>query len=276
MPLTLIPPRTTRTTRTSHASHATRLSRWLANTLAGLCVAALPVLASAQQLTISAAASLTEAFKEIGSQFEASKPGLSLRLNFAASGTLLQQISQGAPVDVFASADQATVDRGIAQKLFDPASRRDFASNSVVLIVPGQGAVAALRSLADLASAEVKRIAVGKVATVPVGHYTQEALDKAKLWSPLEPKFVYADTVRQVLDYVARGEVDAGFVYRTDALVAGDKVKTLLTVPGHTPVSYPVVLVSDSRNKAASQDFIAYLASPPAQAVLAKYGFGKP
>ncbi len=237
--------------------------------------AALPAAAWAQPLTVSAAASLTNAFQELAPKFEAGKPGVTLRFNFAASGTLLQQVAQGAPVDVFASADQVTVARGIEQKLFDADSKRDFALNTVVLVAPAQGSPG-IGALSDLASPAVRRIAVGKTATVPVGRYTREALDSAGLWSVLEPKFVYADTVRQVLDYVSRGEVEAGFVYRTDAAIAGDKVKVVLTVQGHTPVSYPVVVVSESRNKAAAQDFIAFLSTPAALDVLSRYGFGKP
>lgn len=242
---------------------------------ATMLVAALPLLAAAQQLTVSAAASLTNAFKEIGGKFEASRPGVTLRFNFAASGVLIQQVAQGAPVDVFASADQATVTQGIEHKLFDADTKRDFARNTVVLIVPAQGGPD-VKVLTDLSTTGVKRIAIGKVTTVPVGRYTKEVLDAARLWATLEPKFVFADTVRQVLDYVARGEADAGFVYRTDATIGGDKVRVVLTAEGHTPVTYPVAVVRDSRNKTLARDFIAFLSTLPAQDVLAKYGFGKP
>lgn len=252
-----------------------RMQRFLSATLAGVALAVAPLWASAQQLTVSAAASLTNAFNELGPKFEATKPGVTLRFNFAASGVLLQQIAQGAPVDVFVSADQATVTKGIEQKLFDADSKKDFARNTVVLIAPLQGG-ADLKTLADLGGPAVKRIAVGKTATVPVGRYTKEVLDTAHLWVALEPRFVYADSVRQVLDYVSRGEVEAGFVYRTDAAVAGDKVKVVLTAEGHTPVTYPVVVVTDSKHKTLARDFIAYLLSPAGQDVLAKYGFGKP
>ena len=238
-------------------------------------VTVLPLLAAAQQLTVSAAASLTNAFKEIGGKFEASRPGVTLRFNFAASGVLIQQVAQGAPVDVFASADQATVTRGIDQKLLDAGTQRDFARNTVVLVVSAQGG-SDIKSLADLGSPSVRRIAIGKTATVPVGRYTKEVLDAARLWSVLAPKFVFADSVRQVLDYVARGEADAGFVYRTDAAISGDKVKVVLTAQGHTPVSYPVAVVSESRNKALARDFIAFLFTPVAQQVLARHGFGLP
>jgi len=236
---------------------------------------ALPLAAAAQQITVSAAASLTDAFKEIGPKFEASKPGATVRFNFAASGVLLQQIGQGAPVDVFASADQDTMNRGVEQKLIDTATRKNFVSNSLVLIEPAKEGVG-LTSLQELAGAGVKKIAVGKTATVPVGRYTKQVLDGAGLWTVLEPKFVQADSVRQVLDYVSRGEVEAGFVYRTDAAVAGDKVKVALTPSGHTPVSYPIAVVAESRQKALAGDFIAFLSTDVARAVLTRHGFGKP
>lgn len=233
----------------------------------------LPLLAGAQQLTVSAAASLTEAFKEIGPRFEAARPGVTVRCNFAASGVLVQQIVQGAPVDVFASADQDTMDRGVAQKAIATDTRRDFASNALVLVTPADSPV---KRVADLALPAVQRIAVGKVASVPVGRYTQQALGSAQLWPALSPKLVFADNVRQVLDYVARGEVEAGFVYRTDAAIAGGKVRVAATAGGHTPITYPAAVVADSRQPALARDFVAFLGSAEAQAILAKYGFGKP
>ena len=236
---------------------------------------ALPFTVAAQQITVSAAASLTEAFKEIGQKFEATKSGVTVRYNFAASGVLIQQIAQGAPVDVFASADQETMNRGAEQKLVDLDTRRDFAANSVVLVAPAQGGPE-LKSLADLSKPEVKRIAIGKTETVPVGRYTKQSLAAANLWAPLQPKLVQADSVRQVLDYVARGEVEAGFVYRSDAAIMADKAKVALTAGGHTPVTYPVAVVSESRQKALAKEFAEYLRSPAAQDVLARFGFTKP
>lgn len=233
----------------------------------------LPLLAAAQQLTVSAAASLTDAFKAIGPRFEAARPGVTLRFNFAASGVLVQQIAQGAPVDVFASADQDTMDRAAAQKLIAADTRHDFAANALVLAVPADSPV---QRVADLAGPAVKRIAVGKVASVPVGRYTQQALGSAQLWSALSPKLVFADNVRQVLDYVARGEVEAGFVYRTDAGIAKDKVRVAATVGGHTPITYPAAVVADSRQPALARDFVAFLGGAEAQAILARHGFGKP
>jgi molybdate transport system substrate-binding protein len=234
---------------------------------------ALPLLAAAQQLTVSAAASLTDAFRAIGARFEAAQPGVTVRFNFAASGVLVQQIVQGAPVDVFASADQETMDRGVAQKAIAADTRRDFASNTLVLVTPPDSPV---QRLADLAGPAVKRIAIGKVASVPVGRYTQQALGSAQLWSALSPKLVFADNVRQVLDYVARGEVEAGFVYRTDAEIAKGRVRMAATVGGHAPITYPAAAVADSRQPALARDFIGFLHGAEAQAILAKHGFGKP
>jgi len=250
-------------------------NRSLGRLLAIAVAMALPWAAAAQQITVSAAASLTDAFKELGPKFEAAKAGATVRFNFAASGVLLHQISQGAPVDVFASADQETMNRGADQKLIDVATRKNFATNSLVLIEPAQGGTG-IKTLQDLSGPAVKKIAVGKVATVPVGRYTRQALAAANLWAPLEPRFVQADSVRQVLDYVARGEAEAGFVYRTDAALMGDKVKVVLTPSGSTPVSYPVAAVADSKQKALAAEFIGFLSSDAARQVLARYGFGKP
>ena len=252
-----------------------RCFRLLAFVVALSASLALPLAAQAQQIIVSAAASLTDALKELGPKFEAGRPGVAVRFNFAASGALLQQIAQGAPVDVFASADQATMNRAADQKLIDAASRRNFVTNSLVLIEPAQGGTG-IRSLQDLGGAAVRKIAIGKVATVPVGAYTRQVLDGAKLWEPLESKFVQADSVRQVLDYVGRGEVDAGFVYGTDAALAGGKVRVVATPGGHAPVSYPVAVTADSRQKALAGDFATYLAGDEAQAVFRRFGFGKP
>lgn len=237
-------------------------------------LALLPAWAAAQGLTVSAAASLTEAFKEIGARFDAGR-GSTTRFNFAASGVLIAQIAQGAPVDVFVSADQETVDRGVKDKLLDPATRRDFATNSLVLIAPADGP-GSLARVGDIAGPAVRHIAVGKLASVPVGRYTRQALEAAGLWSNIEPRIVYADSVRQVLDYVARGEADAGSVYRTDALLAKDKVRVVATVEGHAPVSYPAAVVQDTRQAATARAFVDYLLGAEAQAILGRHGFGKP
>jgi molybdate transport system substrate-binding protein len=233
------------------------------------------VWAQSGDITVSAAASLTNAFKALAPAFEARHPGTRLQLNFAASDALLAQIAKGAPVDVFASADQETMDRAQQQRLLATGSRRDFVSNSLVMITPVEGGLP-LRALADLQQAGVKRVAVGKPEGVPAGRYAKGALEAAQLWPVVEPKAVYAQNVRQALDYVARGEAEAGFVYGTDALVQKDKVRIVLTVPTATPIRYPVAVVQHGPNAAGARAFIDFILSAEGQAVLATYGFAKP
>jgi molybdate transport system substrate-binding protein len=251
------------------------LLRRLARTLALAFSASLSLATQAADLTVSAAASLTSVFKELAPMFEAANPGTKLQLNFAASGALLQQIDKGAPVDVFASADQETMDQAQAKGLVQAAQRRNFAANALVIIVP-TSSTSAPKAVAELAQASYQRIAIGLPASVPVGRYTKGVLEGAGLWAAIEPKMIGANNVRQALDYVARAEVDAGFVYATDAALMPDKVKVALTVPTATPILYPVAPIAASPNAALAQRFVAFLGAAPAQAVLARYGFGKP
>lgn len=229
----------------------------------------------AAELTISAAASLTNAFQQLGPVFEAANPGTRVLFNFGASGALLQQIAKGAPVDVFASADQETMDQAQSQNLIQTVGRRNFVSNALVIIVPA-GSNQTPKTLTDLAQPGYKRIAIGLPASVPVGRYTKAVLEQAGLWPAIEPKMIGAQNVRQALDYAARGEVDAGFVYATDARLVQDKVKVALTVPTPAPVLYPIAPVASSANLDNAKKFVAFVQSPQALAVLAKFGFGKP
>ena len=229
----------------------------------------------AAELTVSAAASLTNAFRELAPMFESQNPGTKVQFNFGASGALLQQIAKGAPADVFASADQETMDQAQSQSLVAPAQRRNFVSNALVVIVPSD-AKAQPRAVADLAGPAYVRVAIGVPASVPVGRYTKGVLERAGLWSAIEPKMIGAQNVRQALDYVSRGEVDAGFVYATDAAVMPDKVTVTLVVPTQVPVLYPIAPVSSSANAEQAKKFVAFTLSAPAQAVLVRYGFGKP
>jgi molybdate transport system substrate-binding protein len=231
--------------------------------------------ADAADLTVSAAASLTNAFKDIAPLFEAANPGTKVQFNFAASGVLLQQIAKGAPVDVFASADQDTMNQAQTQNLVKADQRRDFVSNSLVVIVPSASANVP-RAVADLAAPAYTRIAIGLPASVPVGRYTQGVLEGANLWGAIQPKMVGATNVRQVLDYVQRGEADAGFVYATDAALMADKVKVAVTVPTTKPILYPVAPLPAGPNAAMGAKFVEFLFTPAAEAVLSRYGFGKP
>lgn len=243
--------------------------------LAASCLAGAALGTQAADLTVSAAASLTQAFRALAPLFEAAHPGTKVLLNFGASGALLQQIAQGAPVDVFASADEATMDQAQARGLVQAAQRRDFASNALVVIVPA-AATSVPKALADLGGGAFARIAIGLPASVPVGRYTQRALVAAGLWHAIEPKMIGASNVRQALDYVARAEVDAGFVYATDAALIPGKVKVALTVATVEPVRYPAAPLAASPNAALAARFVDFLGSAAAQAVFAKHGFGKP
>lgn len=229
----------------------------------------------AQELVVSAAASLTNAFQAVGQAYEKAHPGAKVTFNFAASGPLLAQIQQGAPVDVFASADQETMDRAAKANLLAEGTRADFARNTLVLIVPASAAASPAK-LSDLSNAAYKRISTGTPSSVPVGRYTMASVQEAGLTAALEPKWIYGESVRQVLNYVARAEVDAGFVYRTDALIERDKTRIALTVPTTTPVSYPIAQIAASKNAAAGKDFIAFVRSAPGQQILDGFGFSKP
>ena len=236
---------------------------------------ALSGLSSAAEVTVQAAASLTNAFRELGPLFEAAHAGTKVQFNFAASGALLQQIAKGAPADVFASADQETMNQAQQQNLLVAGARRDFVVNRLVVIVPA-AATKAPAALADLGQAGYARIAIGLPASVPVGRYTKSVLEGAGLWTAIEPKMIGAHHVRQALDYVARAEVDAGFVYATDAALMRVKVRVALVVPTPQPVRYPVAALAGAPNPAGARAFVEFLFTPAAQAVLAKYGFGKP
>ena len=204
-------------------------------------------LAQAAEITVSAAASLTNAFRDLGPMFENANPHIKVQFNFGASGALLQQMAKGAPVDVFASADQETMDQAQAQSLVKAADRRNFVSNTLVVIVP-QAAANVPHVVKDLAQPAYARIAIGQPAAVPVGRYTRSVLEAAGQWAAIEPKMIGAQNARQALDYVARAEVDAGFVYATDAALMPDKVKVALTVPTTTPVLYPAAPLASSPN----------------------------
>ncbi|MEY3673826.1 MAG: hypothetical protein RJB47_534, partial [Pseudomonadota bacterium] len=229
----------------------------------------------AADLTVSAAASLTQAFQDIGAQFEAQNPGTKVKFNFGASGALLQQIVNGAPVDVFASADTDTMDKAVAKGVVVAADVKVFTTNKLVLIVPTQSK-ANMQQLADLKKPELKRFAMGLPASVPAGLYAQGALEKAGLWNDVKGKVISTQNVRQALDYVARNEVDAGFVYASDALLMADKVKVAFQVATTSPIHYPMAQTAFSTQAAEAQKFIAFVQSNAGQAVLKKHGFSTP
>ena len=232
-------------------------------------------LAQAGEVTVSAASSLTNAFQEIARDYEAAHADAQVLLNFGASGALLQQMSTGAPVDVFASADQETMDIAAERQLIDTGSRKDFARNTLVVITPHDSDIK-LKQLADLQQPDVGRVAIGNPASVPVGRYSWQALEAAGLWEAVRAKAINTQSVRQALDYVARGEVEAAFVYATDAQLMKDKVKVAFSVPLDSAIAYPIAQLSDSVNSQEAQRFIAHVQSAAGQAILARHGFLKP
>jgi molybdate transport system substrate-binding protein len=227
------------------------------------------------ELIVSAAASLTNAFNEIGKAYEQAKPGTKVVFNFGSSGLLVQQIIKGAPVDVFASADEESMGQAQSRDQLLPKSRQNFARNTLVLAVPS-GSNLQLKTLADLKDPAVQRIAVSNPDAVPVGRYSKMALEAAGLWSALEKRFIYTQNVRQSLDYLARKEVDAAFVYRTDVAVMPEKVTTAFDVPLKADILYPIAAIKKTRNEAVALDFIQFVLSEPGHKILAKYHFDKP
>ncbi|MEN6440675.1 MAG: molybdate ABC transporter substrate-binding protein [Syntrophobacter sp.] len=228
-----------------------------------------------RELIVSAAASLTNAFDEIGKKFEGAHPGTKVVFNFAASGALLQQIDQGAPVDVFATADQKTMDQAKEKNLILPDTRKDFTGNELVLIVPSAAKVP-VATLKDLAGKEIGKLALGNPDTVPAGRYAREVLTNEGLWDGLQSKLIFGNSVRQVLDYVSRGEVDAGFVFASDTGAAKDQVKVVQEAKNHKPIAYPIAIVKSSSKQDVAKQFVDFVLSGEGQGVLKKHGFTKP
>ena len=228
----------------------------------------------AERLTVFAAVSLKDALVEVEKRYETANPSDDVEFSFGASGQLMAQIKEGAPADVFISAAAKQVDELIHAKLAEESSRATVAMNRLVLIVPADVAQSAA-GFSELADARVKRIAIGQPRSVPAGEYAAQVLTKLKLFEAVRDRLVYGANVRQVLDYVSRGEVDAGVVYATDAM-ADAKVKVVATADPsmHDPIVYPAVLVSrDGQTSAGAQRFLDHLKSDATQAVLLKRGF---
>jgi molybdate transport system substrate-binding protein len=211
--------------------------------------------------------------EEIDKQYEA-ETGVHIELNSGATGQLAGQIRSGAPVDVFLSASSAEVDRLANEKAVDGGTRKVVARNRLVLIVPRDSAWNG-NGFDGLTASNVRRIAIGQPKTVPAGEYGRQVLENRKLWEQVEKRIVYGANVRQVLDYVERGEVDAGIVYATDAKESGEKVKVVgqAEESWHAPIEYIAVAVTGSAKRAAAIRFLAYLDTKAARAVLQRHGF---
>lgn len=225
------------------------------------------------ELTISAAASLKDAMEEIQHTYKEKHPEVMLNFNFGGSGSLQQQISQGAPVDLFFSAADDKFDLLVEEGLIAKEDGADLLSNELVLIVPKEGQVV-IQSFQDLAKDTVSQLSIGTPETVPAGKYAKESFEKVGIWNDVEPKIVFAKDVRQVLSYVETGNVQAGVVYKTDALTS-DKVTIVASADSasHSPIIYPVGVIKDSKHYEAAKEFYAFLQSEKILKVFEDYGF---
>lgn len=223
-------------------------------------------------LTVSAAASLQDALKAIAPIYEKKNTEVGITYNFGSSGSLQQQIEQGAPVDVFISAATDKMDALEAKNLLLPGTRRDLLKNEMVLIVPKDNTT--IQSFEDLGTDALTRIALGEPESVPAGKYAQEVLTSLGLLDAVTPKAVYGKDVRQVLNYVATGNVDAGIVYSSDAKVS-DEVKVVATASedSHSPIVYPIAVLQDSANPEAAKELEDFLFTSEAQTIFEEYGF---
>ncbi len=232
-------------------------------------VAALLMIASsvcADNLIVLAAASTTEAMSEIGSMF-AQKSGHTVQFSFGSAGALARQIQNGAPVDVFLSANEQWMDALEKDGKINPATRINLLANRLVLIAPKGRNMTLDENFAG-------RLAVGDMKSVPAGMYAKQMLEKYGWLEALKPRLVSCDSVRNVLFFVERGETDAGIVYATDAKIS-DRVTVVTVFPeeSHDPIRYPVAVCTASAHPAAAGEFLAFLRSDEARAVFEKLGF---
>jgi molybdate transport system substrate-binding protein len=227
---------------------------------------------SAAELTMYAAASLTDALKEIAAAYE-KESGDKLQFNFGASSMLARQIEEGAPADLFFSADEAKMDALEKKDLLLPGTRRSLLSNLLVLVVPTD-ASAAPKLAADLVKPEFKKIALAEPQTVPAGIYAREYLQKLGLWEAVKEKVVPTENVRAALAAVESGNVEVGIVYKTDSLIS-KKVKVAVEIPAAEgpKISYPIAVLKSSRQPDRAKKFAEYLAGPTPRSVFEKFGF---
>jgi molybdate transport system substrate-binding protein len=265
-----------RESASEHARSATmhRLSGIFATLVILLAAAHAPAAAEDKTITVFAAASMKNALDDIDAAYTA-KTGVKIIVSYAASSALAKQIEQGAPADVFVSADTDWMDYATAKKNINEPTRVNLLGNSIVLIAPKDSKIGNVTigqgfDLAKLAGDG--KIATGDVKAVPVGKYAKAALEKLGAWQAAEPKFAMADSVRAALTLVARGEATLGIVYSTDAKVEpGVKIVGTFPSDSHPAIIYPVAATTTAKTETA--DYLAFLRSSAAKAILEKYGF---
>lgn len=227
---------------------------------------------TAAEVMVFAAASLTDALKQIGGEYQENSGGR-VFFNFAGSSTLARQISAGAPADIFFSADEAKMDTLQKQGLIDEATRKNLLGNWLAVIVPSNSTLK-IQSASDFTNASVARIALADPEAVPAGVYARMWLGTLHLWSVVRPKIVPTSDVRAALAAVESGNVDAGVVFQTDAAISR-KVKVVFKVSGGKApaIRYPVALIKGGPQPEAAKKFLEYLESAKARAVFEHYGF---
>lgn len=223
-------------------------------------------------LMVSAAASLTDALLEIKQAFEA-EHDVEITFNFGGSGKLAQQIEQGAPVDVFISANTNWMDILVEHDFILSDSLTNVISNELVLIAHRDEPFT-YDQLSAINTNEIAQFAIGHPESVPAGTYAKQALVASGLWNELEQKVVYTQDVRQVIAFVATGNADLGIVYASDALIA-EEVKVLTTIDAslHDDIAYPAAIVTHAKNQPAAAAFLTFLTSAQAQEIFTRYGF---
>lgn len=223
------------------------------------------------EVTVSAAASLQDALTALAKDYEAENDDINITYNFGGSGALQQQIAQGAPVDLFFSASEENYDALVKTGDIDEKDGTDLLQNELVLVTPKENEKQ-IASFEDLTKAH--KIAIGTPESVPAGEYGIETLKSIDVWTKIQSNVVYGKDVRQVLTYAETGNVDAGIVYKTDALTS-NKVKVVATADEktHSPIIYPVGMLKHSEHRDAAKQFYTFLQSDDAMKVFKDYGF---
>lgn len=225
------------------------------------------------ELNISAAASLQEAMVELEKEFKNINPDVKLTVNLGSSGSLMQQIQEGAPCDLFISAGAKQMDALVEDGTVEKDAVKTLLTNDLVLVAAKGEKV---DSLDALKTDDVEKIAIGDPESVPAGKYAKEVLDNTKLYDNVKDKLVLAKDVKEVLSWVQKGNADVGFVYLSDA-TGVDDVDVVLTTDddSHSEIAYPVAVLKDSKQAKVAQQFEDFLLSDTAQNILEKHGFNK-
>lgn len=223
-------------------------------------------------ITVAAAMSLKGVMEELQDIYQDAHPHVTVTLNLGSSGSLQQQIEQGAPIDLFFSAAQKQMNELQKQGLIIDSTRLNLLENKMVLIAPADSS--GIEDFHSLLQDSVKNIGIGEIESTPVGKYAQEILTSQNLWDALKPKYVFAKDARQLLTWVETKNVEAALAFATDALPSGS-VRIIADAPegSHTPAVYPAAVVAASKETEAAKEFLAFTATEAATKVYAKYGF---